>query len=123
MTSVKKRGIYIAFVVYFTYLCITMANEQTSVRDRVRSDLKEPRRYKVIIFNDDFTTMDFVVKVLTSVFFKSQPEAEALMLDVHRKGSAVVGVYSHDVARSKVRKATTMARDEGFPLRLECKPL
>lgn len=56
MTSVKKRGIYIAFVVYFTYLCITMANEQTSVRDRVRSDLKEPRRYKVIIFNDDFTT-------------------------------------------------------------------
>ncbi|WP_297007680.1 ATP-dependent Clp protease adaptor ClpS [Prevotella sp.] len=100
-----------------------MANEQTSVRDRVRSDLKEPRRYKVIIFNDDFTTMDFVVKVLTSVFFKSQTEAEALMLDVHRKGSAVVGVYSYDVARSKVRKATTMARDEGFPLRLECKPL
>ena len=45
------------------------------------------------------------------------------MLDVHRKGSAVVGVYSYDVARSKVRKATTMARDEGFPLRLECKPL
>ncbi|MFU2359898.1 MAG: ATP-dependent Clp protease adaptor ClpS [Bacteroidales bacterium] len=100
-----------------------MANEQTSVRDRVRSDLKEPRRYKVIIFNDDFTTMDFVVKVLTSVFFKSQPEAEVLMLDVHRKGSAVVGVYSYDVARSKVRKATAMARDEGFPLRLECKPL
>lgn len=99
-----------------------MSNEQTSLRDRTTTSLREPRRYKVIIHNDDFTTMEFVVHVLTSVFFKSASEAEALMLDVHRHGSATVGVYSYDVAMSKVRKATMMARAENFPLRLECKP-
>lgn len=99
-----------------------MAKEQTAVRDRTSTNLREPRRYKVIIYNDDFTTMEFVVLVLTSVFFKSAEEAEALMLAVHKSGSAVVGIYSYDVAISKVRKATMMAREENFPLRLECKP-
>ena len=99
-----------------------MANEQTSVRSRTNTSLREPRRYKVIIYNDDFTTMEFVVHVLQSVFFKTADEAEALMLNVHKKGSATVGVYSYDIATSKVRKATMMAREENFPLRLECKP-
>jgi ATP-dependent Clp protease adaptor protein ClpS len=99
-----------------------MAKEQTAVRDRTRTNFREPRRYKVIIYNDDFTTMEFVVLVLTSVFFKSAEEAEALMLAVHKSGSAVVGIYSYDMAISKVRKATMMAREENFPLRLECKP-
>ena len=99
-----------------------MAKEQPAVRARTRTNLREPRRYKVIIYNDDFTTMEFVVLVLTSVFFKSAEEAEALMLAVHKSGSAVVGIYSYDVAISKVRKATMMAREENFPLRLECKP-
>lgn len=92
------------------------------MRERSRVDLREPRRYKVIFYNDDFTTMDFVVKVLTTVFFKTPAEAERLMLEVHNNGSAVVGVYTCDVARSKVRKVTVMARAEGFPLRLECMP-
>lgn len=99
-----------------------MAKEQTAVRDCTRTNLREPRRYKVIIYNDDFTTMEFVVLVLTSVFFKSAEEAETLMLAVHKSGSAVVGIYSYDMAISKVRKATMMAREENFPLRLECKP-
>lgn len=99
-----------------------MAKEQTAVRDRTRTNFREPRRYKVIIYNDDFTTMEFVVLVLTSVFFKSAEEAEALMLAVHKSGSAVVGIYSYDMAISKVRKATMMAREENFPLRLDCKP-
>ena len=76
----------------------------------------------MIIYNDDFTTMDFVVLVLTSVFFKSEAEAEALMLSVHHEGSAVVGVYTYDIAVSKMRKATMMAREHNFPLQLECKP-
>ena len=95
-----------------------MAKEQTSVRERQRIDLREPRRFKVTIYNDDFTTMEFVVKVLTQVFFKSEAEAETLMLQVHHSEKAVVGIYSYDVATSKVRKATNMAREEGFPLRL-----
>jgi ATP-dependent Clp protease adaptor protein ClpS len=99
-----------------------MAKEQSATRERQRTDLREPRRYKVTIYNDDFTTMEFVVKILTQVFFKSEAEAEALMLKVHHSDKAVVGVYSYDVATSKVRKATTMAREEGFPLRLTVEP-
>ncbi len=88
------------------------------MKERQRTGLKEPRRYKVYIHNDDFTTMDFVVKVLVRVFFKSEAEAEALMLQVHHSDKAVVGIYSYDIAVSKVKRATQMAREEGFPLRL-----
>ena len=99
-----------------------MAKEQTSIRERQRTDLREPRRYKVTIYNDDFTTMEFVVKILVEVFFKSEAEAETLMLQVHHSDKAVVGIYSYDIAVSKVNKATKMARDEGFPLRLTYEP-
>jgi ATP-dependent Clp protease adaptor protein ClpS len=99
-----------------------MAKEQSATKERQHTNLREPRRYKVTIYNDDFTTMEFVVKILTQVFFKSEAEAEALMLKVHHSDKAVVGVYSYDVATSKVRKATTMAREEGFPLRLTVEP-
>ena len=99
-----------------------MAKEQSSLRERIKTGLREPKRYKVIIHNDDFTTMDFVVMVLVTVFYKSTAEAERLMLDVHQKGHAVVGIYSYDIAMAKADKATRMARDEGFPLRLTIKP-
>ena len=99
-----------------------MAKEQSAIKERQRTDLREPKRYKVTIYNDDFTTMDFVVKILTLVFFKSEAEAETLMLQVHHSDKAVVGIYSYDVATSKVRKATNMAREEGFPLRLTVEP-
>ena len=99
-----------------------MAKEQSSVKEKQRTGLKEPRRYKVTIYNDDFTTMEFVVKILKVVFFKSEAEAEALMLQVHHSDKAVVGIYSYDIAVSKVNKATLMARQEGFPLRLTCEP-
>ena len=84
--------------------------------------IDEPRRYKVIIYNDDFTTMDFVVMILRQVFLKSEEEANALMLRVHHSDKAVVGIYTYDIAMSKVRKATEMAREEGFPLRLTVEP-
>lgn len=84
--------------------------------------MREPRRYKVTIYNDDFTTMEFVVLVLTTIFHKTEAEAEALMLQVHRTGKSIVGIYSYDIALSKVNKATRMARSEGFPLRLTCEP-
>ena len=74
------------------------------------------------IYNDDFTTMEFVVTILVQVFLKSESEAEALMLQVHHSDKAVVGIYSYDVATSKVRKATNMAREAGFPLRLTVEP-
>ena len=72
--------------------------------------------------NDDFTTMEFVVKILVVVFFKTEAEAQALMLKVHHSDKALVGVYTYDIAVSKVRRATQMARDEGYPLRLTYLP-
>ena len=99
-----------------------MEQQQSSYKEKERIDLREPRRFKVTIFNDDFTTMEFVVKILTTVFFKSTMEAEALMMQVHKSESAVVGIYTYDIARSKVQKATRMAREEGFPLRLTVTP-
>lgn len=99
-----------------------MAKEQSSIRERQRTDLREPRRYKVTIYNDDFTTMEFVVMILKVVFFKSEAEAETLMLQVHHSDKAVVGIYSYDIAVSKVNKATQMAREAGFPLRLTYEP-
>ena len=99
-----------------------MATEQSVTRERRRVDLDEPRRWKVTIYNDDFITMEFVVKILRVVFFKSEAEAEALMLKVHHSDKAVVGIYSYDIAVSKVDKATNMAQSEGFPLRLTYEP-
>ena len=99
-----------------------MPQEQSGIKERQRTDLREPRRYKVTIYNDDFTTMEFVVLVLKTVFHKSEAEAEALMMQVHHGDKAVVGVYSYDIASTKVNKATRMARDAGFPLRLTCEP-
>ena len=99
-----------------------MAKEQSATKERQRIDLREPRRYKVTIYNDDFTTMEFVVMILTQVFLQSETEAETLMLQVHHSDKAVVGIYSYDVATSKVRKATNMAREAGYPLRLTVEP-
>jgi ATP-dependent Clp protease adaptor protein ClpS len=99
-----------------------MAKEQSATRMRQRTDLREPRRYKVTIYNDDFTTMEFVVKILVEVFFKSEAEAEALMLQIHHSAKAVVGIYTYDIAVSKVQKATLMAREANFPLRLTYEP-
>lgn len=97
-----------------------MAKEQRETAGRLKTRLEEPNMYKVIMHNDDFTTMEFVVEVLKSVFFKSQADAENLMMQVHRSGSAIVGLYTYDIATSKVMKATRMAREQGFPFKLTC---
>ena len=99
-----------------------MPKEQSYTRERQRTQLREPRRYKVIIHNDDFTTMEFVVKVLKTVFFMPEEKALTLMLQVHHSDKAVVGIYTLDIATSKAQKAISMAREEGFPLRLTVEP-
>ena len=105
-----------------TIIYVNMPQEQSKIRERQKIDLREPRRYKVLIHNDDFTTMDFVVKVLREVFYLSDENAQALMLQVHHSGKAVVGIYTYDIAVSKMQKATNMARENGFPLRLTVEP-
>ena len=99
-----------------------MSQTDSNVRERQRINIREPRRYRVFMHNDDFTTMDFVVMVLVTVFYKSDEEAEAIMLQIHNGYKAEVGIYSYDMARTKVAKATGMAREEGYPLRLSIMP-
>lgn len=77
---------------------------------------QKPRRYRVVLHNDDYTTMEFVVHVLMKFFRKSYAEAHFLMLTVHTKGQGVAGVYPRDVAETKVVQVTQYARENGHPL-------
>ncbi|MCF0218603.1 MAG: ATP-dependent Clp protease adaptor ClpS [Muribaculaceae bacterium] len=98
--------------------------EQNKEQSEIRTlDLnREPDMYDVVFLNDDFTPMDFVVDVLRRVFFLNATVATALMLAVHRSGSAVVGTYILDIAQSKQVKAAGMAQRAGYPLRIKLKP-
>jgi ATP-dependent Clp protease adaptor protein ClpS len=91
-------------------------NIVTKQKDQVK--IKKPKQYKVIMYNDDYTTMEFVINVLVNVFNKKLIEAEKIMLDVHEKGKGVAGMYSHDIAITKVHIAISMAKEQGFPFKL-----
>jgi len=78
--------------------------------------LEKPPLYKVILHNDDFTTMDFVVFVLTHVFLRAEAEAFGIMLQVHQEGIGIAGVYSFEVANMKAEKAMNLARAQEYPL-------
>jgi len=88
-----------------------------AVRTRTEEELKEPDEYRVVLINDDFTTMEFVVSVLMTVFHKPIPEATRIMLDVHRKGKGTVGIYSYDIAVTKINQVHQLAKQNGFPLK------
>ncbi len=79
--------------------------------------LKEPEEYRVILLNDDYTTMEFVVAVLVMVFRKTPEDADRIMLDVHHRGRGVVGTYPWDIATTKADQVHTLARQQEFPLR------
>ena len=83
----------------------------------VENELKEPSMYRVLLHNDDYTTMDFVVMVLEEVFHKTAQEAEAIMLAVHEKGCGVCGVYPKEIAEFRVALVAHRALEAGFPLR------
>lgn len=82
-------------------------------------DLEEPPECKVIIFNDDFTPKDFVVEILMQIFHKPETEAVTIMESVHNSGTGIVGIYTYDIAMTRANMATTRARKNGFPLRIE----
>jgi ATP-dependent Clp protease adaptor protein ClpS len=81
------------------------------------SILDEPKMYRVLLHNDHYTTMDFVVEVLRKVFHKPAAEATKIMLDVHKKGHGVCGVYTYDIAVTKVSQVHRTAKQKGFPLK------
>jgi len=88
-----------------------------AVKERTETRNREPIQYKVLLLNDDYTTMEFVVRVLESVFLKSPAEAFRIMMQVHHNGQGLAGVYPWELAETKVETVTTLARDAGFPLK------
>ena len=96
---------------------------QTELQKQRRTTLKErpqePRKYNVLVLNDDFTTFEFVIMVMMTVFMTPIEEAEDIAENTHVNQKATVGTYALDIARSKVAKAVNMARAEGFPLRFD----
>jgi ATP-dependent Clp protease adaptor protein ClpS len=87
------------------------------VKEKPKSVTKRPQLFHVVLINDDYTTMEFVVHVLEAVFDKGPAEAYRIMMEVHMRGRGVCGAYTFEVAETKVAAVHEMARSEGFPLR------
>ncbi len=86
-------------------------------RTKTEKLVKRPSLYRVILLNDDYTTMDFVVYILRRVFNKPEPEATRIMLHVHRRGEGIAGVFTRDIAETKIDTVHRLARENSFPLR------
>lgn len=92
------------------------SEHDTGVITESQQQLKKPPLYKVLLHNDDYTTMEFVVDILQSVFHKSESDAVRIMLAVHQQGVGVAGVYTYEIAEAKVEKVAQLARAHEFPL-------
>ena len=100
----------------------SLPQELTVTKPRVEPQLQRPRMWRVLLHNDDYTTQDFVVWVLESIFHKSHAEAFAVMLSVHKSGLGVAGVFTHDVAETKVKATERLAEEHEFPLLVTMEP-
>lgn len=89
------------------------------IDEKVKIDITEPKRYKVIFLNDDSTPIDFVIDLLVTIFKHTSETAKQLTLTVHNEGSAVAGVYNFEIAEQKGVEATHVARQAGFPLQIK----
>ena len=90
--------------------------EDIKLDEKIKKETELPRRYKVIVLNDDQTPMEWVVNILTQIFKHTQTKAQELTLAMHSEGSAVVGIYSYEIAEQKSVEATMLSRNNGFPL-------
>lgn len=94
----------------------------TDLKTRQESKTAKPKKYAVVFYNDDFTPMEFVVQVMMAVFGHDAAQAEAITMDIHKKGKGVAGVYTHEIAEVKSTKAQDAARRYEFPLKCEVVP-
>ena len=91
----------------------------TDIELELQDELKLtfPKKYKVYLLNDDYTSMDFVIDVLISVFHKNYEQAEKIMLDIHKRERGLCGIYTHEIAETKVMQVVKKAKESGFPLK------
>ncbi len=92
-------------------------NNQGSVATEEHVKTKEPRLYKVLLHNDDYTSMEFVISILETVFHKSIPDATEIMLNVHNEGIGIAGVYTREISETKISTVHQLAQKNEFPLR------
>lgn len=90
---------------------------EEEITSEIRDEVEEPPMYKVLLHNDDYTTMEFVVEILMLVFNKPSEEAVLIMLNVHHKGIGICGVYTYEVSETKVNTVHALAREWGYPLK------
>jgi len=96
-----------------------MPSTDIQLDEKIKVVVSEPKRWKVILLNDDATPMDFVVSLLVEIFKHTSDTARQVMLEVHETGSGIAGVYSFEIAEAKAVEATNQARSNGFPLQIK----
>lgn len=97
-------------------------DEQTGTITVVKTDLSRPKMYKVLMHNDDYSTMEFVIAVLKKFFNKTEDQAYDIMMKVHIEGVAICGIYTYEIAESKTEKVNKYSRDHGHPLTTSFEP-
>ena len=100
----------------------TERNTSGEVLERTRQETRKPELFKVLLLNDDYTTMDFVVEILETIFHKQPAEAHRIMMMVHTQGKGLCGIYPFEVAETKVSTVIERARASGFPLLAALEP-
>lgn len=91
---------------------------EAQIEEKIITSLQPPKMWKVIFLNDDKTPMEFVIDLLTTIFKHNESKAKEITLEIHETGSAVVGVYTHEIAETKGIESTSIARSQGFPLQI-----
>lgn len=95
---------------------------QVAPKAVTKRKLQRPRLYKVVLLNDDFTTQEFVALLLQHVFHHSEASAQAIMLNIHRTGAGIAGIYTHEVAETKVQQVLELAQQNEYPLQCTMEP-
>jgi ATP-dependent Clp protease adaptor protein ClpS len=96
-----------------------MSTTEIQIDEKIKQQIQEPKRWKVVLLNDDTTPMDFVIGVLTEIFKHTQETAKEITIEIHTTGSGIAGVYSFEIAEVKAVEATQLARSNGFPLQIK----
>jgi len=92
--------------------------EDIKIDEKITEIVSEPSKYKIIMLNDDKTPMEWVMEILNSIYGHSQETAEKITLQIHNEGSAIVGIYTYEIAEQKTVETVTASRDRGFPLQV-----